>query len=75
MANTLRPRPAVIRELRERGGDSLRSLSARAGIEPSTLMRIEDGTSQGRPATLRAIAEALSVPLPVIVDSVTEAVA
>lgn len=76
MATKMRPRGDVIRELRIKGGDSLRSLSDRAQIDPATLMRIEDGTSAGRPASLRAIADALAVPLPVIVESVdTEAVA
>lgn len=69
MPPTMRPRGDVIRELRQKGGDSLRSLADRAGIDAATLMRIEDGTSLGRPATLRAIADALAVPLPVIVDS------
>ena len=69
MATGMRPRPAVITELRERSGYTLRGLAARAGVDAATLSRIEAGTSNGRPATLRAIADALAVQLPVIVDS------
>lgn len=64
--------------MRELSGDSLRSLAARAGIDPATLMRIEDGTSLGRPETLKAIARGLDCPLLDIVESSpaeTEAVA
>ncbi len=74
MPPTMRPRGDVIYHLRERNGDTLRSLAARAGIDPATLLRIENGTSTGRPATLKAIAVALEVSLAVIVDS-TEQVA
>lgn len=74
MPPTMRPRGDVIQQLRERSGDTLRSLGARAEIDPATIMRIENGTSYGRPGTLRAIADALGVPLSVIVES-AEAVA
>jgi transcriptional regulator with XRE-family HTH domain len=75
MPPTMRPRGDVIHHLRESNGDSLRTLASRAGIDPATLLRIENGTSYGRPATLKAIAEALAVPLPVIVEAPAEAVA
>lgn len=50
-------------------------LAARAGIDRATLMRIEAGLSNGRPATLRALAAALDVPVSTIADDVAEAVA
>lgn len=53
--------PPALTAIRKRSGHSIRSLAAAAGIAPSTLKRIEDGTHGGHPATLQAIATALNV--------------
>ena len=71
MATSMRPLPQTITALRERSGYTLRALADAAGIDPATLLRIEAGTSHGRPGTLKAIARALGVPLPVITTSTT----
>lgn len=41
----------------------LSTLSRRAGIEPSTLKRIEDGTSEPKYLTLESIIDALDISL------------
>jgi transcriptional regulator with XRE-family HTH domain len=66
MANLMRPLPATITTLRERGGRTLRGLALEAGIDAATLCRIEAGASNGRPGTLLAIAKALDVPIEAI---------
>lgn len=52
-----------IRALREAKSLSLGKLSVRAGIDKSTLARIEGGLSSCRATTLAAIATALDVEL------------
>ena len=74
MPPTMRPRPDVIRRLRlsnehKIDGETLRELASRAGIDAATLYRIEEGRSFGRPATLRAIADALGVHVSVIAET------
>lgn len=59
----MRANPEALRLLRERSGYSLRGLAAKAGVSPATLLRIENGTYAGRPATLKALADALDVPI------------
>jgi transcriptional regulator with XRE-family HTH domain len=61
MAILMRPLPRTITTLRERSGRTLRGLALEAGIDAATLCRIEAGESNGRPATLLAIARALGV--------------
>lgn len=65
----LRPNGAAIRVIRERTGISLSALAADAGIDKGQLSRIERGQRGGlvpSPATLRAIADRLSVTLDAI---------
>lgn len=62
----MKPNPPAIRSIRTRSGYSVRSLATLAGIAPSTLSRIEAGTYDGRPDTIRRIAKALDVPLTAI---------
>lgn len=69
----MKANPEALRLIRERSGYSLRGLSAKAGIDPATLHRIENGTHAGRPATLKALADALNVPITAI--TVTEVAA
>lgn len=53
-----------LREARQRKGYSTRSLAAKAGVVMSTIVRVEHGERAApRPEVLRAIAEALDLPL------------
>jgi transcriptional regulator with XRE-family HTH domain len=49
-----------VRTARERAFLSKRELAQRAGLDRSTIGRIEDGVSEVYPRTIRKIAEALS---------------
>lgn len=64
----MQSRPEVIQALRRSHQLTLRALASRAGIDPATLLRIERGESNGRPASLMAIARALDVPVSTIAD-------
>jgi transcriptional regulator with XRE-family HTH domain len=48
---------------------SLRSLAEQVGISPSVLSDMETGKSEGRPATLRRIADTLRVSLDDLIRS------
>jgi transcriptional regulator with XRE-family HTH domain len=50
-----------VRAARERAFLSKRELAERAGLDRSTIGRIEDGVTEVYPRTIRKIAEALSV--------------
>jgi transcriptional regulator with XRE-family HTH domain len=50
-----------VRTARERAFLSKRELAERAGLDRSTIGRIEEGVSEVYPRTIRKIAEALSV--------------
>jgi transcriptional regulator with XRE-family HTH domain len=50
-----------VREAREKAFLSKRELAERAGLDRSTVGRIEDGITEVYPRTIRKIAEALSV--------------
>jgi transcriptional regulator with XRE-family HTH domain len=50
-----------VRTARERAFLSKRELAERAGLDRSTIGRIEDGVTEVYPRTIRKIAEALSV--------------
>ena len=50
-----------VRVARERAFLSKRELAERAGLDRSTIGRIEDGVTEVYPRTIRKIAEALSV--------------
>jgi transcriptional regulator with XRE-family HTH domain len=50
-----------VRMTRERAFLSKRELAERAGLDRSTIGRIEDGVTEVYPRTIRKIAEALSV--------------
>jgi transcriptional regulator with XRE-family HTH domain len=50
-----------VRTARERAFLSKRELAERAGLDRSTIGRIEEGVSKVYPRTIRKIAEALSV--------------
>lgn len=61
-----------IRDIRNHKGMSLEELSARSGISPTPLSKLERGKSNVTITTLYRVSCALEVPLSVIVD-VTEA--
>ena len=46
----------------KRGYESQRKLAIASGISPSTLLRIEDGTSRATPETLKKLAPYLRIP-------------
>ena len=50
-----------VRAARERAFLSKRELAERAGLDRSTVGRIEDGVTEVHPRTIRKLAEALSV--------------
>jgi transcriptional regulator with XRE-family HTH domain len=50
-----------IRRIRTLRGYSQRELALRSGIDPVTISRLETGTHEPRPATLRKLAQALDV--------------
>jgi transcriptional regulator with XRE-family HTH domain len=50
-----------VKATRERAFLSKRELAERAGLDRSTIARIEDGVTEVYPRTIRKIAEALSV--------------
>jgi transcriptional regulator with XRE-family HTH domain len=50
-----------VKAARERAFLSKRELAERAGLDRSTIARIEDGVTEVYPRTIRKIAEALSV--------------
>ena len=50
-----------VKATRERAFLSRRELAERAGLDRSTISRIEDGVTEVYPRTIRKIAEALSV--------------
>ena len=50
-----------VKATRERAFLSRRELAERAGLDRSTIGRIEDGVTEVYPRTIRKIAEALSV--------------
>lgn len=52
-----------VRVWREHRGLSLRGLAEKSGTTPSALSAIETGKSEGRPATLRRLAQVLGVDL------------
>jgi transcriptional regulator with XRE-family HTH domain len=62
----------AIREFRKALGISPAELAASAGVDRSTLWRIEVGTHQPRPPTLWKIAERLQVPLGAISSTIPE---
>ncbi len=50
-----------LKEIRQHRGLSLRALSRLSGLNPSTLLYLEEGGHVPRPQTLRAVADALKV--------------
>ena len=63
----MRANHAAIKPLRERVlGVSKATMAARLRMDPSLYSRIESGERPGTPAQLRAIADALEVPLQAI---------
>jgi len=55
-----------LREIRERGGLSLRRLAAESGVGVATLARLEAGEYDPRLSTLRKLAKALRVSVPTL---------
>jgi len=53
----------ALKALRQTGGDSQKSLAARAGISEYALNLIELGKSRPRDSTIKKLADALSVPV------------
>lgn len=53
--------PALLVVLRERSGLTIRGLSRRSGIAPSTISRLERGLHLATPATVNALAKGLGV--------------
>jgi len=50
-----------LKELREDAALSIRELAERAGIDHTTIIRLEGGESGAHPRTIRKLAEALGV--------------
>lgn len=59
----------AIRAIRERSGIIKTDLAREAGIDRTHLHRIETGERNGTPAQIRAIAEALKVPVTAIIHA------
>lgn len=57
-----------LRQLREQSGRDLTSVARAAGISPSYLQMMEDGTREASDAILHSLARALSVPLSQLAD-------
>lgn len=53
----------ALKALRQTGGDSQKTLAARAGISEYALNLIELGKSKPRDSTIKKLADALSVPV------------
>ena len=53
----------ALRALRLSGGDSHRTLAARAGLSARSLSLLERGATQPRASTIVKLADALSVPV------------
>lgn len=51
----------VVRKLREKRDWTQEQLADAAGVDKSTIVRLEDGGDQTKPPTLQAVAAALSV--------------
>ena len=62
----------AIRHLREAYGITLTDFATRAGLDKSSLSRIETGDQQPTPATVKRIAGELGVPIGVITYPVPE---
>lgn len=60
----------ALKALRLAGGDSQKSLAARAGISDVAYGAIEQGKAQPRVSTVRKLADALSVPVGAITHAV-----
>lgn len=69
----MRANPEALKAIRVRTGESIASLSRASGVDRTVITRLENGERRGTPAQLRALAEALQVPVTAI--SRTEAVA
>ena len=64
----------LIRDEREKRGWNKRRLAKEAGVDPSTITRIENGeTMTGRGGTSAKIAKALGIPAPVLDAAIREA--
>jgi transcriptional regulator with XRE-family HTH domain len=53
----------ALKAIRQTGGDSQKSLAARAGISTYALFQIEAGKAKPRVSTILKLADALSVPV------------
>jgi transcriptional regulator with XRE-family HTH domain len=62
----------ALKALRQVGGDSQKTLAARAGISEYALNQIELGKAKPRDSTIKKLADALSVPVGAITDAVRE---
>ena len=51
-----------LRRLRERKALSMKQLAELAGINESTVFRVESGRTKAQPGTIRKLAKALDVP-------------
>lgn len=53
----------ALKAIRQTGGDSQKSLAARAGISEYALFQIEAGKANPRASTVQKLADALGVPV------------
>lgn len=65
----------ALRAIRQRTGDTITGLGQRAGVDRTTLSRMESGERPGTPAQIKALAKALKVPMAAIMMDDSEAVA
>ena len=68
MPTTTTTNRAALTRLRVEAGLSQSALAARSGIGRTAITRIESGTRQGPPETIRAIADALGCTVSDLVD-------
>lgn len=64
---------AALRAIRERSGYTVTALAAEAGIKQAHLSNIEAGRRKASPEVIKALAAALKVELPAILESPRQA--
>ena len=62
----MRTNPEALKALRLRTGYTITQLSNKSGVDRTVLTRLESGERRGTPEQIKALAEALEVPMLVI---------
>lgn len=58
--------PEALKAIRLRTGETRTSLQNKSGVDRTVITRLETGERRGTPAQLKALAEALAVPITAI---------